>query len=542
MLNKKKLGKIVIVGSGASGVHFALSLLRKGHQVKMLDVGHPPSNISNPEGSFNDLKSNLNDPIEYFLGKDFQAVIFPDSKAEYYGFPPNKDYVFNGIPYNQVRTIGFSPLMSFAEGGLAEVWTGGCYPFTDDDLTEFPFTYKDIEPYYEEVSNRIGITGVNDDLVKFFPYHKKLMNPIELDEHSQYLLKSYEKKRRFLNENLGFFLGRSRTSILSQDKEDRKKCNYNGRCLWGCPTKAFYTPSITLRECMSYSNFDYVRDEYVSYFKFNSGNKITSVVTFSIKNNNVYEYKADRLILAAGTLSSSKIFLSSIFRDSGTEIKLKGLMDNRQIMSPFINMKMIGKKYNPKSYQYHQLAIGLKSENGQGDVHALITTLKTALYHPIIQRIPCDIKTSIFLFRNLHSALGVININFSDRRRVSNYLTLQTTSRAAQPQMVIYYAPEEDERDRIKITLKKLNKALRKLQCIMPTGMFHVRPMGASVHYAGTIPMANKNTQYTTSKFCESHDFKNLYFADGTTFPFLPAKNLTFTLMANAVRIAENVF
>jgi hypothetical protein len=29
---------------------------------------------------------------------------------------------------------------------------------------------------------------------------------------------------------------------------------------------------------------------------------------------------------------------------------------------------------------------------------------------------------------------------------------------------------------------------------------------------------------------------------DGAVMPFLPAKNLTFTLMANAVRIAETAF
>jgi hypothetical protein len=33
-----------------------------------------------------------------------------------------------------------------------------------------------------------------------------------------------------------------------------------------------------------------------------------------------------------------------------------------------------------------------------------------------------------------------------------------------------------------------------------------------------------------------------LYFVDGTTFPALPAKNITFTLMANATRIAEEAF
>jgi choline dehydrogenase-like flavoprotein len=66
--------------------------------------------------------------------------------------------------------------------------------------------------------------------------------------------------------------------------------------------------------------------------------------------------------------------------------------------------------------------------------------------------------------------------------------------------------------------------------------------MGASVHYAGTIPMSTTKRAYTTSPYCQSHDFDNLYIVDGTTFPFLPAKNITFTLMANAVRVAEHRF
>jgi choline dehydrogenase-like flavoprotein len=66
--------------------------------------------------------------------------------------------------------------------------------------------------------------------------------------------------------------------------------------------------------------------------------------------------------------------------------------------------------------------------------------------------------------------------------------------------------------------------------------------MGASVHYAGTLPIAEQKTPYTASKYSQSHDFPNLYFVDGTTFPFLPAKQLTFTMMANAVRVAECAF
>ena len=66
--------------------------------------------------------------------------------------------------------------------------------------------------------------------------------------------------------------------------------------------------------------------------------------------------------------------------------------------------------------------------------------------------------------------------------------------------------------------------------------------MGSSVHYSGTIPMSRDERPFTTDANGASRDLRNLWFVDGTTFPFLPAKNLTFTLMANAVRIAERAF
>jgi choline dehydrogenase-like flavoprotein len=59
------------------------------------------------------------------------------------------------------------------------------------------------------------------------------------------------------------------------------------------------------------------------------------------------------------------------------------------------------------------------------------------------------------------------------------------------------------------------------------------------VHYAGLLPMTRTAEPLTTSPDGRSRDFENLYLVDGVTFPFLPAKNITFTLMANAVRIGK---
>jgi len=535
------MDKILIIGSGASGVHFALSVLQKGYEVLLCDVGHAKPDDVNPEDNVNDLKTNLSDPVQYFLGQRYEAVVYPGSEREYYGFPPNKSYIFSKPSTFTFEARGFEPLFSFAQGGVAEAWTGGVYPLNDYELQDFPFRYTDIEPYYSEVAKRIGIAGVKDDLARFYPIHENLMEPLRLDQLSHRLLAAYEKHKGYLNKRLTCYLGRSRVATLSKDKGERKECAYLGRCLWGCPVEALYTPSITLKECLKYPNFRYVPNMYVSHFKYNSAHRIVSVVAESLIENTSHEITADKFILAAGALSSSRIFLDSLFKATGEIATLPGLMDNRQILVPFISLKMMGETYSPDSYQYHQIAVGIESAKPEEYVHGQITTLKSALVHPIIQKIPLDLRASIFLFRNLRAGLGIVNVNLHDRRRENSYITLQPEQQPGRSKLVIHYSPAINEKRVIKQAVRKVVRCLWKLGCVVPPGMIHVRPMGASVHYAGTLPMSTERKPYTSSKYCQSHDFDNLYIVDGTTFPFLPAKNLTFTLMANAIRVADHV-
>ncbi len=534
--------KVTIVGSGASGVHFAESLLNLGCSVELIDVGYSGTPPVEKELDFNGLKDNLNDPSEYFLGENFESVIRADS-PEVYEFPPHKQYIFKIPPGFKVRQEGFNPHLSFAMGGLAEAWTGGSYPFNEFDLEEFPFDYKDIEAYYELISGRIGIIGEDDDLSRFFPFHKNLMKPLNLDENSTIIYDNYLQKRQRLNKS-GVFLGRSRIATLSDDKDGRSACDYSGRCQWGCPSDSLYVPSITLKKCMKNSRFTYLKGFMVEYFKYNDNQKIESVVTTEIESGKKREFKVNTLALAAGTLSSSKIFLTSVFKKSGTKVKLKGLMDNRQILAPFINWKILGKNFNPESYQYHQLAVGIETENPKDYVHGQITTLKTGLMQPPFQSMPFDFRTSIFLGRYLHSALGVVNINLHDYRRNDNYLTISETENGerAVTDLILRYVPPAEESARVKFNLKKFKNFFSKIGIILPLFQAQSRPMGASVHYSGTIPMTNEAKELTVSKNCRSNDFKNLYIVDGSSFPFLPSKNLTFTLMANAARIADAEF
>jgi choline dehydrogenase-like flavoprotein len=533
--------RVVVVGSGASGVHFAFTLLQKGRRVLMLDVGRRRPAPVLPDQPLNVLKGELGDPASYFLGEKFSSLILPGHHSEYYGFPPGKDYVFDSHPRLRYRADGFAPLISFAAGGLAEAWTGGCYPFNEEELAAFPFRYADLEPCYSEVARRIGVNGADDDLARFMPRHGGLLEPLSLDEHSARLLEAYAARRGKLNAKLGAYVGRARVATLSSDLAGRRACWYCGRCLWGCPSDSLYTPAVTLEECRRDSNFEYAGGLFVTHFRFDSANRVTSVVARSAESGDEHQFEVGALALAAGTLCSSKIFLDSIYLDTGAAPELPGLMDNRQVLMPFVNLKLVGRPFEPRTYQYHQLAIGVTGRDAMEYVHGLITTLKTAQIHPVVQSLPFDLATSLELFRNLRAALGLVNINFSDFRREGNSLGIEPDGEGG-TRLLIRYEPEPGERARLSRAIRTFRRLLRNLGCVAPRLMTHVRPMGASVHYAGTIPMTRDGGTLTADEVGRSRDFENLFFVDGTTFPALPAKNLTFTLMANATRIAHCAF
>jgi len=185
------------------------------------------------------------------------------------------------------------------------------------------------------------------------------------------------------------------------------------------------------------------------------------------------------------------------------------------------------------------LALGLEGAEPAEYVHGQITTLKGALVHPILQALPLDLRSAGFLFRHMRAGLGVVNINLHDTRRPENYVTLDP---ADPGRLVLAYTPDGGEPARIARAIATVRRVLRKLGCVVPPGMVHVRPMGASAHYSGTVPMSATGAPRTVSPDCRSRDFDNLWLVDGATFPFLPAKNITFTLMANAVRVAAREF
>lgn len=531
------MSEVVIVGSGPSGVHLAKTLLDLGRHVTMLDVGHPRPEPTLPEADFDGLKKQLDDPAGYFLGTNGAGIVFPQDRPKYFAHPPSKEYVFSKPTGFRASTINFDPLISFAAGGLAEAWTAGSYPLNAAELTNFPIDVEALEPHYAEVVRRIGITAERDDLDRFNTWFDDYSQPLAPDPHTALLLERYASRGAKLNKQLGFYLGRSRVAVLGSDRDSRRGCDALGRCLWGCPRLSLYAPSSTLAELRTNPGFRYIDGMFVTHFDYD-GDRLTGITATGTDGISRH-FTAELYALAAGTLCSSKIFLDSIYKRTGQTHELKGLMDNSQAVVPFVTLGRLGKPVDTHSYQFHQLALGISRDRPEDYVHGQITTLKSASIHPIVQNIPLSLRAGLDVFRVAHAALGAANVWLPDRRRDDNVLTIRPSGDGRLSDLVLRCV--EDPSDRFDPVISILKRALRRLGCFAPPGMTQRLPRGASVHYAGTLPMRQSQAPFTCSPDCRSNDFKNLFFADGASFPSLPAKNLTFTLMANAVRVGRAI-
>jgi len=533
--------RIVVVGSGASGVHFALTALEAGAAVTMLDVGHERGAVPAPEATFDGLKDVLPDPAEYFLGPRGEGVVYPATRPSYYGHPPSKHYVFDVPDQFTATATAMEPLFTFAKGGFAEAWTGGAYEFASEDLRGFPFDRSALAPHYDLVARRIGIGAADDDLVRFIPREASYLPPVTPDPHSAWLLQRYGRRRERLQRESGFYLGRSRVATLSVPHAGRSACAQCGRCLWGCPWEAIYRPTVTLQECQRFPGFQYLSGARVSHFDYDDQGRVTALIVEPLHPGVPERVEGDTYVLAAGALATSKVFLDSIWRRTGRIERLSGLMDNRQIHVPFLTPAMLGREVPTASYQFHHLAFGLEAEDPAEYIHGQITTLKAAAVHPIVQALPLDLRGALQLFRAIRPALGIANVNLHDTRRAESWLTLQPESGSERTRLVIHYADPPDEPARMAAAVRRTRRALWRLGCVVPPGMTRRLPKGASVHYSGTLPMSRTPGPLGCDPDGRCHDFPNLIVADGAGFPSLPAKNLTFTLMANASRMAARL-
>jgi choline dehydrogenase-like flavoprotein len=89
--------------------------------------------------------------------------------------------------------------------------------------------------------------------------------------------------------------------------------------------------------------------------------------------------------------------------------------------------------------------------------------------------------------------------------------------------------------------LRPLLRFLMRLGCVTVPSMIVRVPTGHAVHYACTLPMKRSPKRYQCDIDGRLGGSGNVFIADSAAFSRLPAKNMSFAMMANAMRVAERV-
>lgn len=517
---------VIVVGSGAAGVAAAYRL--RGRGALLLDVGlRPPASAL--RGNLYDLKRDpgaidlfgeLIGPRFESLHNVFHSYLSPKLKA-----PRMQFVVDQAARLSPAAGAGFEAVMSFAAGGLANAWGAGLYRCDDSDLAGFPIGAAELEPFYDALTEKIGLSGADDDLGRFFGPARGLLPPLRLDSNGAALLGRYRRKREQMN-RAGLYIGRPRLAVLTRAHDGRPAYGYDALEFFRAGDPAVYTPALTLTEMAGRGEIAYRPGVLVErYVETAAG---VDVVARDLESGERRVFSARRLILAAGALNTAKIALRS---NDDCETRLP-LLDNAVSYIPLLDPLRIGAALEQEFYPAAMLNAVYAGPLHPGAIQMTLYGVAGALRSDFLFDFPFSARGNVAAAKYLTPALVVAQLFYPDGPRPGNYLRLRPTG-----ELELVYQSKK-----LGAVEAGLLALFRRLGYLGLARFCKYLAPGNSFHYAGGLPMkAAPKGRYETDKNGRLAAARAVYVADAANFPALPSKNHSFTMMANAMRVAAEV-
>lgn len=503
----------------------------------MLDVGTAEEHYAPliPNRSFDEIRKSDPNQHRYLLGDQHEGIPLGEIRVGAQLTPP-RQYLAGAPPAHfPTQAFGFNAMQSPALGGLAAGWGASAPPLSDADMAGWPIARAELQSHYEAVAQRIGISGATNDALE--PFHRGIENlqpaPPQ-DANAQALLAAYAPQREAFRA-AGFFLGAPRLAMCTQALPGRGATALHDMDFWSDADRAVYRPRYTIDELRKHSNFKYEAGVVVRTFA-NAEDGSVRVSGRKLPEGRTIEFAAERLILAAGTLNTSRIVLSS-YQKWNLSIPI---LSNPYVYFPCLMWKRIGAPTGEARHSLTQLAAYFVSDNAFGRAaQAQVYSYRSLLNFKLVKESPGGVSASTQIMRLLHPYFIIVGIHHEDRPTEAKRLQVLKADQHALEQLTIHYARSAQEASEQRRAEHQMMGCFRRLGAV-PIKRIDPGP-GSSIHYGGSLPMSNDEKQLTTRPDGSLRGARNVFIADGSVLPHLPAKGLTFTLMANADRIGCGV-
>jgi choline dehydrogenase-like flavoprotein len=516
--------ELIVVGSGPGATFAAYGA--RGRKTLVLDVGHDAPACDELTGNAYELRAREADLFPSLIGGRFESLrnlrqrpISLKLKSPYMSY-----IVRDWEREAPVASESFEGAISLAKGGLANGWGAGVFRFTDRDLTGFPLSAAELRPYYDELTAHIGISGANDDLTEYFERDGGLLPPLRLSNFFAELMGHYERLRPLFQSERAA-LGRARLAVLTQPRNGRAAYGYGNLEFFKPHDPAIYTPAYTIDEMIREGAIEYRSGHLVTHYReMEEGVEVHSRNLISGEIEVAYGRK---LLLGAGALNTARIVLQSN-RDYETRLPA---LDNAMACIPFFRVARIGEALPVHDTSLAQLNLVVEDAEFDVPLQASLYGTTGPLRSDVLFSLPLSFRANLTWTKYMAPAMGLLMLFYPGRPGLDSYLRLRPNG-----ELEVQFAPEPAHE-----VERRLIRLLRKMGYVTHAALIQRPGSGAGLHYAGTLPMRANPGRYETNAEGLLAGTKGVYIVDGACFSRLPAKNLTFTIMANALRIGRRL-
>ena len=515
----------LVIGGGPAAAATAVALVGRGLRVTVVDAGLRLE----PERAELRRRLAATSPGNW-SPSDLEVFSFAKEPQAGLGqkrlFGSDFPFANPGLVELAPHDVGARP--SFAAGGLSNVWGAGLLPYTEGDLKDWPLDAAELAPHYRALAPLLPLSAEDDDLSEQYPLFKEPDGVLMRSEEGDRMLNRLRRNAGLRRG--GWRFGAARLAVRAGRPAPEMGCVYCSRCLDGCPYGHIYNAADTLDALAGSGAVDYRGGLRVA--SLTEGADGVRVEVVSVSTGESSHLEAERVYLGAGALSSTFILQRSGLL--GAEVEL---LDSQTVYLPMLWAGSPAPKGERDSYSLAQAYALLDSPA----VSSRPIHLSLYGYSPDLPERVRDLRPQLARLlgplleratRQLVFAICFLHSDESSRfvsRHDGDTFSLEARANPAGPAAI----------RRLK---RRLLIDFARVGMLPLTPAAEIAKTGGGYHYGGSVPMRKVPSAGESDLLGRPYGSARIHVVDASCFPSIPGGTITYSIMANAHRIASATF